>query len=75
MKQSFLQILFPLLLCFILGFLFIFGQAWISRAAVRWNKKLVGFSTTERNYRKAFVIAGILFLAIGILILFSIIRF
>jgi len=63
------------LVCLLIGVYFIIRRKSVAKSGVRWNTKFWGFSAAEKQYKNAFFLVGVAFIAFGVLIILGIIHF
>lgn len=57
------------------GLLAIIFRSQMARSTVEWNYKVLGIRFSERGYEISALVGGIIFVIIGILTLFQVIKF
>ena len=59
----------------VFGLAMIIFRKWAAHSSVEWNYKLLGIRFDDQGYEIIFFIVGLIFVALGLLELFQIIRF
>jgi hypothetical protein len=70
-----MQSFMPGTILIVLGVTMVIFRNWAAHSAAEWNYKLLGIRFSEQGYQISFFTVGLIFVVLGLLVLFQIIRF